>query len=107
MRDKAKKICLQELISKNIPDVESYYTKYNKVLEDIGDYKFDYISHMTDSPINCELELKRLPNADYDLCCALLTILLREDYSCNGSFEERYDDGQVQPILERMINLLG
>ena len=30
--------------------------------------------------INTDEELKRLPSADYDLCCALITMLLREDH---------------------------
>ncbi len=84
--------------------MEDFY----KALEDAGDIKFryhEYASHK-DGGISCEEELKRLQNADYDICCALMTMLLREDHFCNGSFEERYRKGQVSPILERMIKLL-
>lgn len=91
MTNQEKKMLLQELYSQHISEVEIYY----KVLEDIGDLKYDYISYMTDGPINCEMELERLPNADYTLCCALLTMLIREDYFCNGSFEERYEEGRA------------
>ena len=57
-------------------------------------------------PINADEELKRLPSADYDLCCALITMLLREDHFSNGSFGERFENGIVTPIVERMIALL-
>lgn len=32
---------------------------------------------MTTSPINCDEGLKRMPIADYELCIALLTMILR------------------------------
>lgn len=84
--------------------LEDFY----KALEDAGDIKFRYHEYASqkDGGISCEEELKRLQNADYDICCALMTMLLREDHFCNGSFEERYRKGQVSPILERMIKLL-
>ena len=61
---------------------------------------------MTTSPIDCDKELERLSNADYDLCTALLTMLLREDHFANGSFIERYESGSVNAILNKMIDLL-
>ena len=84
--------------------LEDFY----KALEDAGDIKFQYHEYASpkDGGLNCEEELKRLQNADYDICCALMTMLLREDHFCNGSFEKRYRKGQVSPILERMIKLL-
>ena len=69
--------------------------------------KYNYGDYMITEPIDCQEELKRLPEADYDLCCALLTMLLREDHFCNSSFERRYRAGDVQPILDRMIALLA
>lgn len=78
-----------------------------EVLEQTGDMKYHYYDYMITEPIHCDKELERLPDADYDLCCALLTMLLREDHFCNGSFGERYKTGQVQPILQRMIDLLS
>ena len=35
---------------------------------------------MTTAPIDVETELKGLPGADYDLCEAFLTMILREDH---------------------------
>lgn len=49
----------------------------------------------------------KLKDADYELCCVLLTMLLREDHFSNGSFESRYRAGQVKPIVEKMITLLS
>ena len=51
-------------------------------------------------------ELKRLECDDYDLCSALLTMLLREDHFCNGTFAQRVESGQVERIVQRMIKLL-
>jgi len=33
-------------------------------------------------------------------------MLLREDHFSNGSFGERFENGDVTPIVERMIALL-
>lgn len=98
-----KMLILQELQQKGFVPAEHYY----KALERIGDLKNHYCDYMTTEPIHCDKELERLPNANYDLCCALLTMLLREDHFSNGSFGERYKAGQIQPILQRMIDLLS
>lgn len=81
-------------------------TVYYEALETLGDTKINYSDYMFTEPINCDEELKRLPVAEYELCTALLTMLLREDHFCNGSFERRCEAGQVQPIIDRMIALL-
>lgn len=96
-----KKIYLEKLLSSKTMVVNDYY----KILKDLGDLKFDYQDYIS-HPINCDKELQRLSEADYDLCCVLFTMLLREDHFCNGSFEERCSSGQVQNILERMVALL-
>ena len=76
------------------------------VLEKCDALKTNYHEYMTTAPINCDEEVRRLSTADYDLCCALLTMLLREDHFCNGSFDRRQRCGQVKPIVERLIDLL-
>lgn len=76
------------------------------VLEKCDSLKTNYYDYMTTAPINCDEELLRLPTADYDLCCALLTMLLREDHFSNGSFDRRQRCGQVKPIIERILKLL-
>ena len=40
-------------------------------------------------------------------CTALLTMLLREDHFSNGSFDRRFADGQVLPVLVRMKDVLS
>lgn len=103
MGNREKLWVLQDLQKKGLVHVDQYY----EALERIGDLKNHYYDYMTTEPIHCDKELERLPEADYDLCCALLTMLLREDHFSNGSFGERYRAGQVQPILQRMIDLLS
>ena len=81
--------------------------RYYDLLEQFDDLKRNYWDYMTTEPINCNIELLRLPSADYELCTALLTMLLREDHFSNGSFGERLASGAVGVILDRMIeNLL-
>lgn len=103
MNNREKVWVLQELQQKGRVSAEHYY----EALERIGDLKTKYNEYMTTEPIHCDKELERLPKADYDLCCALLTMLLREDHFSNGSFSERCRAGDVQPIVQRMIDLLS
>ena len=102
MTNTEKQRVLQDLKNTETCSVSSYY----EALENLEDMKYNYGDYMITEPIDCNKELERLPEADYDLCCALLTMLLREDHFCNGSFERRYKTGEVQPILDRMIVLL-
>ena len=76
---------------------------YYSLLEDLGDLKGNYADYMTIEPINCNEELQRVANADYELCTALLTAILREDLFSNGSFEHRQRASQVDEILKRMV----
>ena len=76
---------------------------YYGLLEDLGDLKGNYTDYMTTEPINCNEELQRVKNADYELCTALLTAILREDHFSNGSFDRTQRAGQVNEILKRMV----
>lgn len=80
---------------------------YYDTLEKMGDMKYNYGDYLITEPIDCDMELARLKDADYELCCALLTMLLREDHFNNGSFENRCRKGQVKPILDKMLTLLS
>lgn len=93
---------LQSLLKPTTTLADTYY----EILEDINAIKYHYYDYMATEPINADEELKRLPSAGYDLCCALITMLLREDYFSNGAFGERFENGEVIPIVERMIALL-
>ena len=79
---------------------------YYDLLEQMGDLKRNYWDYMITQPINCDKELKRLPDADYELSTALLTMLLREDHFSNGSLMIRYENGEVDAILHHMIDTL-
>jgi hypothetical protein len=85
LNNEEKKETLRGLVQKS---EEVSIEKYYSTLEEIGDYKSNYKDYMTTAPINVDIELERLSNSDYELCTALITMLLREDYFSNGSFEE-------------------
>ena len=68
--------------------------------------KQNYGTYMVTHPINCDVELQRLQTADYDLCCALLTMLFREDHFCDGTFEERLRNGDIKRVVDKIISVL-
>ena len=70
---------------------------YADLLKTMGDLKNNYGDYMITEPIDC----------DEELCTALLTMLLREDHFSNGSFERRFSEGQVLPVLVRMKDVLS
>ena len=80
---------------------------YQDLLDKLGDTKRNYGDYMTTEPIDVDEELNRTEAANYDLCCALLTLLLREDHFMQyGCFERRVENGNVQKIIDRMIFVL-
>ena len=80
---------------------------YLNLLEQIGGLKRQYYDYMITVPINSDEELRRVETADFDLCGALLTLLLREDHFAQyGYFDHRYENGDVQKIIDRMIYVL-
>ena len=93
---------LEKLMVNDVLRAEYFYN----ILEKCEVLKTNYNEYMTTAPIDCDEELRRLSTANYDLCCALLTMLIREDHFSNGSFERRQSKGQVKPIIERIINFL-
>lgn len=80
---------------------------YTEILDEVGALKYDYYDYLVSDPIDISSELCRIPTADFDLCGALITMLLREDHFSNGSFEDRFESGQVKPVIKRMIDLLS
>ncbi len=102
MEIKEKIEIYRSLLNNGSGRVKPFY----EALEKTGDMKFDYTEYAISAPVNCNEELKRVENVDYDICCAIMTMLLREDHFDNGSFERRYREGQVLPVLKRMIEML-
>lgn len=80
---------------------------YYGILEQMDAIKYNYCEYMTTEPICCNIELERINEADFELCAALFTMLLREDHFAQyGCFEERCEKGDVQKIIDRMIYLV-
>lgn len=79
---------------------------YYDCLQDIGDLNGNYYHYLTTSLMDPEIELKRITDTDYNLCAALLTMLLRENHFSYGQFESRYQQGVVTAIIQRMVSLL-
>ena len=79
---------------------------YYDQLESLELIKYDYGSYLISEPIDIEAELRRVPEGDFELCCALLTMLFREDHFDNGSFDYRVERGDVKLIVERMRDLI-
>ena len=75
-------------------------------LDEAGLIAYDYGSYMVTEPLNVDEEVRRIIDADFDLCRALLTLLFREDNFVNGSFDTRVERGDVKLIVERMRDLL-
>lgn len=101
---KAEKIRrIQEILELKDPNEELYA----ELLKEMGDLKRNYGDYMITEPIDCNEELKRGPVADYDLCTALLSMILREEHFENGSFHKIFEDGQVLPVLTRMKDALS
>lgn len=94
---------LKKLSCSDILNEEKYYNTLEKCDALID----NYYEYMSTHPIDCDKELLRLPTADYSTCCALLTMLLREDHFSNGIFIRRLRAGQVKPIVDRMISILS
>ena len=99
----SQKIALLKSLSSDRVLRDSFFYE---VLEECGDLKLNYSEYASTHPIDCDRELLRLPTADYDTCCALIIMLLREDHFSNGSFAQRQRAGQVKAIVDRMITLL-
>lgn len=96
--DKIKVI--EEFISN--PNINRLY----ETLKKIDLIKYNYSEYMTTAPINCDEELRRVPNAECEVVSAIMTMLLREDHFSNGALEERHRNGQVIPVLKRLVELL-
>lgn len=98
--DLLQRLLIPAMDTKNIVPV------YYDILEKIGALETDYVKYMTTAPVCVDFELKRTKKASYELCCALMTMLLREDYFSNGAFYRRFQAGEVDKVVKRMILLL-
>lgn len=96
-----------ELIQSVLTSHDTNPKTYKKLIEDLKMDTRDYDQYMMTSPIDCNKELKRVKNADINLCIALLVMLIREDHFMEyGCFEDRVNNGDIKNILERMLVIL-
>ena len=96
-----------QLLSSKVPAPFGSSEYYSDLLEKIGGLKLNYYNYLITEPIQVDEELKRVETADFDLCCALLTMLIREDhFNGHGCFERRCENGDVQKIIDRVICVL-
>ena len=93
---------LAQLLKYKPENFDWYYDQ----LESLDMLVYDYGSYMITEPLNVDEELRRVFDADFDLCRALLTLLFREDHFNNGSFDTRVARGDVKLIVERMRDLI-
>ena len=93
--EKLKKIQLL-LNQKNL-----YEDQFEELLAVTGDWKSNYTDYLITEPIDLVEELKRVPEADYELCTALLTMLVKEEIPENAS-DKTFVDHKGLLILERM-----
>lgn len=98
--EKLKKIQLL-LNQKNL-----YEDQYERLLVATGDWKSNYTDYLITEPIDLVEELKRVPKADYELCTALLTMLVKEEIPENAS-DKTFVDHKGLLILERMNEILS
>jgi len=98
--EKIKKI--ENVLDRNDPKQDLYVD----LLETMGDLKRNYGDYMITEPINFDEELGRVQDADYELCTALLTMALKEESLSERTFESRFSEGQIQLVLERMVEIL-
>lgn len=78
-----------------------------EALKKIGDMKYNYSDYLITEPANYDEELKRLPAADYDLCCALFSMILQEEHFNNDYCAKHSERKKVLPFLDRMLMLLS
>ena len=96
-----------KLLKAEPPSVGCLVDYYQDLLSKVGSVIYDYGDYMITEPIDCDEELKRAETADWQLCCALLTMLFHEDHFVQyGCFGKRYENGDVKKITYRMIYLL-
>ena len=93
---------LAQLLKYKPENFDWYYDQ----LESLDMLVYNYGSYMITEPLNVDEELRRVFDADFDLCRALLTLLFREDHFNNGSFDTRVERGDVKLIIERMRDLI-
>lgn len=93
-------------IQKYIDQKQPRYDELFSFLETNGMVVYNYSDYLSSNPIDVDYELEQLDSTDIETCCALLTMLFREDHFREGSFMERWRKGEVQIVLQRLMTLI-
>ena len=78
-----------------------------KFLESNGMVVHNYSDFASSAPIDVDFELENLDSCDVEKCCALVVMMYREDHFCNGSLLERWQNGEMQKVLRRLMQLIN
>jgi len=97
---------IDDVLAQLLAHEQGRFGQYYDQLSDLDMIEYNYGSFLVTEPIDVDAELRRVFDADLALCKALLTMLFREDYFVNGSFQERFERGDVRLVVERMRDLL-
>ena len=65
-----------------------YEDELYRFLESNGMIVYNYGEYLK-SPFDVDFELNKLDSFDLETCCALITMIFREDHFNNGTFERR------------------
>lgn len=74
--------------------------KILKKMEQLGIYKKNCNDYLVTEPVDIRKELERIPEADYELCSALLSVLVRQADFLSYLAE-------IRQTIDRMIFLLS
>jgi hypothetical protein len=90
---------------------KSNSNNYFEVMNFHGWYDRDYADKLKyrtkEKPINADIELMHIDEADFTYLCSLLTMLLRENTAYDDPWnKKRLPSGAVDKILTKMISLI-
>lgn len=91
---------------KNNPGNEDRYYSLLSLLNCEGMNYWDYMHNEENEPVNINSEMKYLKEEGLMFALAMLTAILREDHFSNGSLIERIENGDVDKVLERVLETI-
>lgn len=77
----------------------------HKCLAEWTGLKSNYHDYLITEPVDYKKELERVPDADYELCCALLTMIVWKKDGGRAALNRCVYNSEVIRILNRMIKL--
>lgn len=65
---------------------------------------YDYLEY---EPMDVDKEMQRIDTVDFVTAFAILTMVFREDYFCNGAIIRRVEDGTLDEIINKIKTLFN